>query len=212
MKIEKIILKNFRCFGPEPTEIDLEAGVTALVGGNGAGKTALLLALARLFGVTSGQRSVRLRDFHLLPEQHELSDESTLYLECILGFPELAGSGAGGGAVPDFFEHMAASAPGAPLKARLRLQATWTDDSTPEGSIQEDIRWITTLGEEFEWDSCHRVSAIDRAAIQLIYVPAARNASERVTELLKGRLWQAARWSDRLGSGPINRLEIALVA
>lgn len=198
MKIEKIILKNFRCFGPEPTEIDLEAGVTALVGGNGAGKTALLLALARLFGVTSGQRSVRLRDFHLLPEQHELSDESTLYLECILGFPELAGGGAGGDAVPDFFEHMAASAPGAPLKARLRLQATWTDDSTPEGSIQEDIRWITTLGEEFEWDSCHRVSAIDRAAIQLIYVPAARSASERVTELLKGRLWQAARWSDRL--------------
>lgn len=198
MKIEKIILKNFRCFGPEPTEIDLEAGVTALVGGNGAGKTALLLALARLFGVTSGQRSVRLRDFHLLPEQHELSDESTLYLECILGFPELAGGRAGGDAVPDFFEHMAASAPGAPLKARLRLQATWTDDSTPEGSIQEDIRWITTLGEEFEWDSCHRVSAIDRAAIQLIYVPAARSASERVTELLKGRLWQAARWSDRL--------------
>lgn len=198
MKIEKIILKNFRCFGPEPTEIDLETGVTALVGGNGAGKTALLLALARLFGVTSGQRSVRLRDFHLLPGQHELPDESTLYLECILGFPELAGGGAGGDAVPDFFEHMAASVPGAPLKARLRLQATWTDDSTPEGSIQEDIRWITTLGEEFEWDSCHRVSAIDRAAIQLIYVPAARSASERVTELLKGRLWQAARWSDRL--------------
>lgn len=199
MKIERMTLKNFRCFGPEPTEINLGTGVTALVGGNGAGKTALLQALARLFGVTSGQRSVRLRDFHLLPEQQELPDESMLYLECILGFPELAG-GAGGEAVPDFFEHMAASAPGAPLKARLRLQATWTDDSTPEGSIQEDVRWITTLGDEFEWDGCHRVSAIDRAAIQLIYVPAARNASERVTELLKGRLWQAARWSDRLKS------------
>ena len=172
--------------------------MTALVGGNGAGKTALLLALARLFGVTPGQRSIRLQDFHLLPEQHELPDDSTLYIECVLGFAELADGGAGGDAVPDFFEHMAASAPGAPLKARLRLQATWTNDSTPEGSIQEDIRWITTLGDEFEWDSCHRVSPIDRAAIQLIYVPAARNASERVTELLKGRLWNAARWSDRL--------------
>jgi putative ATP-dependent endonuclease of OLD family len=198
LKIEKIILKNFRCFGPETTEINLEVGVTALVGGNGAGKTALLLALARLFGVTSGQRLVRLRDFHLMPEQQELPNESMLFIECILGFPELADGGAGGDAVPEFFEHMAASAPGAPLKARLRLNATWTDDSTPDGSIQEDIRWITTLGEEFEWDSCHRVSAIDRAAIQLVYVPAARNASERITELLKGRLWQAARWSDRL--------------
>jgi putative ATP-dependent endonuclease of OLD family len=198
LKIEKITLKNFRCFGPEPTEISLEAGVTALVGGNGAGKTAMLLALARLFGVSSAQRTIRLRDFHLLQENQELLNGDTLFLECVLGFPELEDGGAGGAAVPDFFEHMAASAPGAPLKARLRLQATWTDDSTPEGSIQEEIRWITTLGDDFEWDSCHRVSAIDRAAVQLVYVPAARDAASRVTELLKGRLWQAARWSDRL--------------
>lgn len=172
--------------------------MTALVGGNGSGKTASLLALSRLFGITSSQRLVRLRDFHVTPDQQELPNDSTLYVECILGFPELADGGADGDAVPAFFEHMAASAPGAPLKARLRLQATWTDDSTPEDSIQEEIRWITTLDGEFEWDSCHRVSAIDRAGIQLVYVPAARNASERITELLKGRLWQAARWSDRL--------------
>lgn len=198
MKIEKIILKNFRCFGPEPTEINFDSAVTALVGGNGVGKTALLLALSRLFGVTSGQRSVRPRDFHLMPEQQELPDGSILYIECIIGLPELAGGDAGRDAVPDFFEHMAASAPGAPIKARLRLQATWMDDSTPDGSIQEDIRWITTLDEDFEWENCHRVAAIDRAAIQLVYVPAARNASEQITQLLKGRLWQAARWSDRL--------------
>lgn len=198
MKIERVVLKNFRCFGPEPTEVNFEASVTALVGGNGAGKTALLLALARLFGITSNQRLVRPQDFHLGPERKELLSGSALSIECILGFPELDGGEVGGNAVPQVFEHMAASAPGAPLKARLRLQATWTDDSTPDGSIQEDIRWITTLADDFEWENCQRVTAIDRAAIQLVYVPAARNASERVTQLLKGRLWQAARWSSRL--------------
>jgi hypothetical protein len=49
-----------------------------------------------------------------MPEQHELPNGSMLYLECIPGFPELVGDG--GDAVPDFFEHLAASAPGAPSR------------------------------------------------------------------------------------------------
>ena len=38
----------------------------------------------------------------------------------------------------------------------MRLQATWTDDGTPDGSIDEDLRWITTLDDDFEWDDCKR--------------------------------------------------------
>jgi hypothetical protein len=92
---------------------------------------------------------------------------------------------------------MAASAPGAPLKARMRLQATWTDDGTPDGNIDEDLRWITTLSDDFEWADCNRVQAVERGSIQLIYVPAARDAAGQVTALLKSRLWQAAKWSNR---------------
>ena len=42
MFIERLILTNFRCFGSEPRAIELASGLTAFVGVNGAGKTALI--------------------------------------------------------------------------------------------------------------------------------------------------------------------------
>jgi len=203
MKIERVSIKNFRCFGPRGTKIKLESCVTAFVGGNGCGKTAVFQALSRLFGVTPSQRTVRRQDFHLAVDQQELQPGATLSIEVVFSFPELEGldEGAAEDAVAEFFLQMAASAPGAPLKARMRLQATWTDDGTPDGSIEEDLRWITTLDDDFEWDDCNRVQAVERGSIQLIYVPAARDAAAQVTALLKGRLWQAAKWSDPFREG-----------
>ncbi|BCA79056.1 AAA family ATPase [Desulfuromonas sp. AOP6] len=203
MKIEKVLIKNFRCFGPRGTKIKLERCVTAFVGGNGSGKTTAFQALLRLFGVTPTQRNVRRQDFHLPADQQELQSGAILSIEVFFSFPEVEGldEDAAEDAVPEFFLQMAASAPGAALKARMRLQATWTDDGTPEGSIEEDLRWITTLDDDFEWDDCKRVQAVERGSIQLIYVPAARDASGQVTALLKGRLWQAAKWSDRFRNG-----------
>ncbi|NTW59925.1 MAG: AAA family ATPase [Nitrospirae bacterium] len=198
MKIEEIHIQNFRCFGPRGIKIYLERCVTAFVGGNGSGKTAAFQALSRLFGVTPADRCVRRRDFHLPPDSQELQSGSTLTIEVVFNFPELdsLSEAEAETAVPEFFLQMAASAPGAPLKARMKLQATWIDDGTPDGSIDEDLRWVTTLDGEFEWDECKRVQAVERGSIQLIYVPAARDAAAQVTALLKGRLWQAARWSD----------------
>ncbi|WP_312841739.1 AAA family ATPase [Sinorhizobium psoraleae] len=49
MYIEKLSLTNFRCFGPGATTIDLMPGLTTFIGVNGAGKTAVLQALQRLF-------------------------------------------------------------------------------------------------------------------------------------------------------------------
>lgn len=196
MKIEKIALQNFRCFGPDPAQIAVQPEVTALVGGNGSGKTALLFALARLFGVTGSQRAIRKSDFHFPPNAESLESGSSLSIEVVLGFPELDGEDAAdASAIPDSFLHMSASGPGEPLKARIRLQAIWTDDGTPEGTVEDEVRWIPTLGNEFEWDDCQRVSPAERASIQLIYVPATRNVADQVTALLKGRLWRAARWS-----------------
>lgn len=198
MKLQHIRIRNFRCFGPRGTKIALESCTTAFVGGNGSGKTAAFQALSRLFGITTADRRVRRRDFHLTPDSQELQSGATLSVEVVFGFPELDGLARDEAedAVPEFFSQMAASAPGGPLKARMRLQATWIDDGTPDGSIDEDLRWINTLDEDFEWDECKRVQAVERSSIQLIYVPAARDAAAQVTALLKGRLWQAARWSD----------------
>jgi len=195
MKIEKVSMKNFRCFGPRGTDIELESCITAFVGSNGSGKTAVFQALSLLFGVTPAQRTVRRQDFHLPADQQELRSGATLLIEVILSFPELEGLDEDdtADAVPEFFHQMVASAPGAPLKVRMRLQAVWTDDGTPEGSIKEDLRWITTLNNDFEWDECNRVQAVERGSIQFIYVPAARDAAGQVTALLKGRLWRAAK-------------------
>ncbi|MFC1867665.1 ATP-dependent endonuclease [Thermodesulfobacteriota bacterium] len=199
MKIESVSLKGFRCFGPEGATIAFEDSVTALVGGNGAGKTALLLALSRLFGVTPVQRTVRQRDFHLPPVQQDLQSGANMSIDIVLSFPELDGmaGNAVGDAVPEFFLQMAASEPGAPLKVRIILKATWTDDGTPSGSVEEDIRWVRVLDDNYDRDDdCQKVPAVERSTIQLVYVPATRNVQEQVTSLLKGRLWQAAKWSE----------------
>ena len=198
MKIEKIGIQGFRCFGPEPVGVHLESGVSVFVGGNGSGKTAVFQAMSRLFGVTPSQRAVRRRDFHIPANQRELQSGATLLIEVIFSFPELKGLDEDeiADAVPEFFSQMAASAPGAPLKARIRLQAIWTDDGTPDGNVDEDIRWVTTLEDDFVWDDCKRVQAVERGSVQLIYVPAARDAATQVTTLLKGRLWHAAKWSE----------------
>lgn len=196
MKIEKIRIQNFRCFGHEAVELNFEEVLTTLVGGNGTGKTAVLQAVSRLFGTSSAQRAVQRRDFHIPVDRQELQSGDSLFVEAVLAFPELAEQdGSPLDAVPEFFNQMAASGEGEPLKARIRLQATWTDDGTPEGAIEEDIRWIRALDCNFDWDDCSRVQAVDRSSIQFIYLPANRDATTQVTALLKGRLWQAAKWS-----------------
>jgi len=213
MKIEKISVRNFRCFGPEWTELYLEENVTAFVGGNGSGKTALFQVLSRLFGVTRSERTITKSDFHIAPDEEELRDGRILEIECLLGFPELEqnedeGSDQNTKAIPDFFHHMAASGPGEPLKVRIRLVAKWIEDGTPDGMVEEELRWVTTLDDEVELDNCPKVSAVERASIQLVYVPALRNAADRVTELLKGRLWKAALWSADLGDCAIRGAEL----
>ncbi|GJE19504.1 ATP-dependent nuclease [Methylobacterium marchantiae] len=194
MKLERLTIQNFRCFGPEPSLIKFHEGVTAFVGNNGSGKTAIFAALGRLFGVSTAQRSVVRSDFHAPPDLDEVASGAKLVIDCVLGFPHL-GEGEDDAAVPEVFSHMGVSGPGEPLRVRIRLEATWTDDTTPGGVVEEDIRWISSFDNEYDWARCRRVAALERSLIQLVYVPANRNAFDQVTSLLKGRLWRAARWS-----------------
>src|SRR5260370_1032018 len=123
MYIEQLILTNFRCFGPAPTTIDLSSCLTTFVGANGAGKTAVLQALQRMFGITGDQRRLRRQDFHVPAAEPAAPLQRTLGLEAILVFPELDAGGADAGAIPEFFQQMAADNAGR-LKCRLRLEAT----------------------------------------------------------------------------------------
>lgn len=193
MYIEQLLLTNFRCFGPTGTSIDLTSGLTTFVGVNGAGKTAVLQALQRLFGITGEQRRLRRQDFHVPAAEPAPPLQRTLTLEAILAFPELDAGGANAGAIPEFFQQMAADDAGR-LKCRLRLEATWTDDGSLEGALEQKYWAVRAFGPFTETD-CIELKVLDRARIQMIYVPASRDGASQVTAFLRGRLWRAINWS-----------------
>jgi len=199
MRIENITLTNFQCFGPDPVTIDLSQEITAFIGANGTGKTAVLQALSRMFGITGEQRRVRLRDFHLPIDETQAPDSRTFTLEVILGFPELQSSVHGDEseltAVPAFFHHMTVEERGS-LKCRLRFDAEWTDDGTVEGAIDVKFRVVRTLASEFTDEQCANVSAADRTRIQMVYVPSNRDGESQVAAFMRGRLWRAISWTE----------------
>ncbi len=196
MFIERLILSNFRCFGPEPHTIELSSGLTAFVGVNGAGKTAVMQALQRLFGVTSEQRRLRRQDFHVPAVEAGPVRQRSFGIEAIVAFPELEREDGDDAVIPEFFHQMAADDAGR-LKCRLRLQAAWSDDGSLDGAIEQKFWAVRTFG-PFDEAACIELKAIDRARIQMIYVPATRDGASQVTAFLRGRLWRAINWSQQV--------------
>ena len=83
MQLDTIAIKNFHCFGPDGVSIELADPVTALIGANGSGKTAVFQALSRMFGIGSGNRTLEKTDFHLPSEADDLESETELQIEAI---------------------------------------------------------------------------------------------------------------------------------
>jgi putative ATP-dependent endonuclease of OLD family len=196
MFLERVSLMNFRCFGPVEQAIDLSSGLTAFVGANGSGKTALMQALLRQFGMTPDQRRVRRQDFHVPAAESEPPAQRVLSVESILAFPELEVEDGDHAAVPEFFHQMAADDRGK-LKCRLRLQATWVDDGSLEGAVEQKFWAVRTFGPFKETDLVE-LKAIDRARVQMLYVPASRDGVSQVTAFLRSRLWRAITWSKKV--------------
>lgn len=200
MKITRLSLSNFRCFGEAPTVINLD-DLTTFVGGNACGKTAALAALARLFGVASGDRGIRKSDFHVPPDADLASlTELFLFIEARIDFPELADEGAAGEAVAECFRQMSVDAPTESPYCRVRLDAKWTKTSLPEGEIEETISWVSMpVEEELKEEHKTRMSGEQRSRIHVLYVPATRDPLRQLRQAagtLLHRLLGAIRWSD----------------
>lgn len=77
MYLSKIIIENFRCFGEgdKRFELSLKPGLTALVGENDAGKTAVMDALRLVMGTTDQER-YRLNDTDLNEEAQKRSKQT----------------------------------------------------------------------------------------------------------------------------------------
>ena len=200
MKVKSVSLRNFRCFGSDPLTVDFSEDLTALIGGNGAGKTAVLAALTRLFGTTQSLRTIQKSDFHLPPGvAPDERDKANLSIGIDLSFPELNGSDETSHTVPPAFHHMVIESPNADPFARIRLDATWSDDGTSEGHVEQELNWVLTADEDETKDQLRRISPHERGLIQVQYVPANRDPAPEIRGAARsriGRLLRAASWQE----------------
>ncbi len=199
MRLETVTLAGFRSYGPDPVAVPISPEITAVVGPNAAGKTALLHALSKLFGVSRAQRTVQRSDFHLAPDDDPDDREpKDLFIDVLIGLPELADGTATAETVAPSFRHMKLERDGKAPVCRLRLEARWEDDGTVEGEVSQELFWVDTLDADVPDDKRHPVSAADRGLIQLYYTPASRDAAAQVratTGALAARLLRAIEWS-----------------
>ncbi len=205
MHIESVSLSNFRCFGPELTTVKLGPEITALIGTNGAGKSAFIEALRRLFGATRAERTLTRSDIFFSPgEAPDAVESRQVVIDVVFAFPELDGTDDDDAVrtVPDVFQVMTSSGPGEPLRVRMRLEAEWTHGESYADDIETQLYWVSHLDEvEFgEEGGAHldkqRVQPSARNKIQLFYVPATRDSGAVSRQALKQILSRLERSGD----------------
>lgn len=68
MKIKSISIKNFKCLGPSPIELDFSENILVLIGENNVGKSAVLKALSYYF---SGHKTIPSNFFYNMKTDQE---------------------------------------------------------------------------------------------------------------------------------------------
>ncbi|MHC2467129.1 ATP-dependent nuclease [Bradyrhizobium embrapense] len=199
MRLQSVSIAGFRCFGSNPHTIEIGNDLLAIVGPNASGKTAVLQALCKLFGVTRAQRTVRRSDFHLPPDvPPDDRTTRTMSIDVIIALPELAKGSATAHTTAPAFKHMQLAGPGATPVCRMRLEAQWEYDGTAEGEVTQNLYWVDKLDEKITDADKRVVAPLDRGTIQVYYTPATRDAEAQIrasTGALAARLLRAIEWS-----------------
>ncbi|SUN48613.1 Yga2G [Streptococcus dysgalactiae subsp. dysgalactiae] len=196
MKLTKVIINNFRSFG-ESQIIELN-NQTVLIGNNSSGKTTVLQALSKLFSDKQNDRIIRKSDFHLPKGLRPGENSRTLFIETIFEFDELDGT-AYSPAIPSFFEHFTVSQGDAKPFLRIRLESSWEDDGTVEGSIDTQIYYISSPEDIIKDEDKHRVPRKDLDKIRVLYVPASRTPEKELGNAsgsMLSRLVNSINWTD----------------
>lgn len=201
MRLSKLKLMNYRCFGSEEQVILID-DLTTFIGNNSAGKTAALSALNCMFSENSGDRILQRSDFHLPKEMApDEMERQNLYIEAVFEFEELQSETGGGEyAIPIFFQHLVVDNPGGLPYLRIRLEATWEKSSTIEGSIDSKISYIT-CPESVEIEENHHapVARRDLDKIRVVYIPAVRDPSRQLKNASGTMMYQvmsSINWSE----------------
>lgn len=196
MKLTKVIINNFRSFG-ESQIIELN-NQTVLLGNNSSGKTTVLQALSKLFSDKQSDRIIRKSDFHLPKGSKPGENTRNLFIETIFEFDELYGT-LYSPSIPSFFEHFTVSQDGAKPFLRIRLESSWEDDGTIEGSIDTQIYYISSGEEEFKEEDKHRAPRKDLDKIRVLYVPASRTPEKELGNAsgsMLSRLVNSINWTE----------------
>ena len=199
MKLSKLKIHNYRCFGNEEQVIPID-DITSFIGNNSSGKTAALLALNCLFSSNGAERVLSRSDFHLpLGKKPEEMESQELYIEALFTFEELEDGEDGTSSVPSFFKSLVVDSPNGTPYLRIRLEATWEKSSNIEGAIESKIYYITCPeSEEITEKSKTMASRRDLDRIRVIYVPAVRDPSKQlknVSGTMMHQIMNSINWS-----------------
>lgn len=200
MRLSKLILSNFRCYGSMETVIDFE-DITTFIGANSSGKSAALQALTKLFGEASSERTLEKSDFYVQHDEVlEDQEKRKLYIEANFNFPEIKDdNGETNYAIPTYFDNFVVANTGEAPYLRIRLQASWEQSNTPDGIIESKICYMS-ISEDAE-EVATKVPPSELSQIKIIYVPAIRNPStllKNATGTLLWRVLKSINWSSEI--------------
>ena len=210
MRLSKIKLFNFRCFGEKEHIITID-DLTTFIGSNSTGKTAALAALNCMFSEFTSDRNIRRSDFYVpkntLPEN---MTEQKMYIEAVFEFKNLR-EGEEHASIPQFFEHVLVDTPDGIPYIRVRLDATWEKSNTIEGAIDYQIRYIT-CPESAEIEDKDYVNAQrrDLDKIRVIYVPAVRDPSKQLKNTSGAMMYElinSINWKDERRNNIKSKIE-----
>lgn len=198
MHIESLSIRNFRCFGNEAVQINLAAGTNAFVGNNGAGKTAALEALKRLFSPVAAERQIRLSDVHFGPGEdiHTIKgSEREIVIEAVFGFP---GNTTNAQVFTDLFFNGIDNS----LKVRVRLECKYSSANAIDDDLETKFYAIRTLDAvPFGPDDERKTPVRGRPTqyAEVVYIPAhrdSRGVSQTALRNLLQRLERSADWDE----------------
>ena len=212
MRLTRIKLFNYRCFGPAEQVIVID-DLTIFIGNNNSGKTATLSALNCMFSENSNDRLLQRSDFHLPKDMNpESLEKQSLYIETVFEFDELNDENQYGGySVPQYFQHLVVDEPEGTPYLRIRMDATWEKSSTIEGSIDSQIKFII-CPEKVEIKDESRVTAYrrDLDRIRVEYIPAVREPAKQLRNISGTMMYQIIsniNWSDTTKANIITKIQ-----
>lgn len=198
MKLYKIIISNYRCFGKGPTVIEID-DLTGFIGHNSSGKTALITALLKLFGDRTSDRNIERSDFFIPVSQSPDSIiENEMFIEAYFSFEKSLDSDKALD-IPVFFSHFVVDEPHGNPYIRIRLDATWKKSTNPEGIIESSINYVTTGSAEIKESDLQKANRQELERIKIIYIPAIRQPNEQLKNVsgsIMYRLLNSIKWSD----------------